>query len=205
MCKLLEGVCIPYLRIAPSGLSGLKAGVSNLCQFFWVNLRTDGYGGSITARNRFAPAVARATVAAIGAERVGIRLSPHGVFNGTGPFPEADAQFLALTQELSGLGLVYLHALDHSAMGAPPVPAELKATLRGAFKGVFILAGGFEGASAEAALAAKQADLIAFGRPFLANADLVERLRTGAPLNPPDMTTFYLSGAKGYTDDPLLA
>ena len=170
-----------------------------------VNRRTDGYGGSIAGRNRFALEVARATVAAIGAGRVGIRLSPFGAFNSTGAFPEVEAQYLALTQELSALGLAYLHVLDHSAMGAPAVPAEFKAKLRANFKGVFILAGGFDRDSAEAALAGKRADLIAFGRPFLANPDLVERMRTGAALNAPDMTTFYTPGAKGYTDYPKLA
>jgi N-ethylmaleimide reductase len=170
-----------------------------------VNHRTDGYGGSITGRNRFALEVARATVAAIGADRVGIRLSPHGAFNSTGAYPDVDAQYIALTTELSALGLAYLHLLDHSAMGAPAVPAELKAQLRKAFKGTFILAGGFDGASAETALTAKSADLIAFGRPFLANPDLVARLRSGAALNAPDMATFYIPGAKGYTDYPTMA
>ena len=170
-----------------------------------VNKRTDGYGGSIEGRNRFALEVARATVAAIGAHRVGIRLSPHGVFNSTGNFPEADAQFLALVQQLSDLGLQYLHVLDHSAQGAPAVPAEVKANLRAAFKGVFILAGGFDADSAEAALQAGQADLIAFGRPFLANPDLVARMRAKAPLNAFDLATFYTPGPKGYTDYPTLA
>ncbi|HEX5805448.1 MAG TPA: alkene reductase [Macromonas sp.] len=170
-----------------------------------VNARTDGYGGSIEGRNRFSIEVARATAAAIGAHRVGIRLSPYGVFNSTGAFPDVEAQYLALTQAMSALGLQYLHLLDHSAMGAPPVPAELKSRLRAAFQGVFILAGGFDGAAAEAALQAGQADLIAFARPFLANPDLVERMRTNAPLNALDMDTFYTPGAKGYTDYPTLA
>lgn len=169
-----------------------------------VNQRSDGYGAGIEGRNRFALEVARAASAAIGPERVGIRLSPHGVFNGTGSFPEVQAQYLALVTELSTLGLLYLHVLDHSAMGAPPVPAELKAQLRAAFKGPFILAGGFDGASAEAALAAGQADLIAFGRPFIANPDLVQRMRSHAALNAPDMATFYTPGAAGYTDYPTL-
>lgn len=170
-----------------------------------VNTRTDGYGGSIAGRNRFALEIARATAAAIGPERVGIRLSPYGVFNSTGAFPELEAQYLALTKELSSLGLLYLHVLDHSAMGAPPVPAAFKTSLRGAFKGLFILAGGFDAASAERALLEKQADLIAFGRPFLANPDLVARMQAGAPLNEPDMSTFYTPGPKGYTDYPALA
>ncbi len=170
-----------------------------------VNQRTDGYGGSIAGRNRFVLEIARGAAAAIGAERVGIRLSPHGVFNSTGAYPEVEAQYLALVQELSALGLLYLHVLDHSAMGAPAVPAALKAQLRAAFNGPYILAGGFDRDSAEAALAAGQADLIAFGRPFLANADLVARMKAGAALNAPDMSTFYTPGAKGYTDYPTLA
>jgi len=169
-----------------------------------VNRRTDGYGGSIEGRNRFALEVARSTVAAIGADRVGIRLSPYGAFNGTGAFAEVEAQYLALAKELSALRLLFLHVLDHSALGAPPVPIEFKAKLRSAFDGLFIAAGGFDRASAEKELAEKRADLIAFGRPFLANPDLVERLRAGAPLNAPDMATFYTPGPKGYTDYPTL-
>lgn len=169
-----------------------------------VNRRSDGYGAGIEGRNRFALEVARATVAAIGAERVGIRLSPYGVFNSTGPFAEVDAQYLALTQQLSALGLVYLHVLDHSALGAPAVPAELKASLRAAFKGIFILAGGYDRDSAERALQAGQADLIAFARAFIANPDLLARMRDDAPLNTPDTSTFYTPGAKGYTDYPSL-
>lgn len=170
-----------------------------------VNRRTDAYGDSSEGRNRFALEVARATIAAIGAHRVGIRLSPYGVFNGTGAFPEVDAQYLALSRELSKLGLLYVHLLDHSAMGAPPVPTELKHSLRAAFQGLFILAGGFDGASADAALRAGRADLIAFARPFLANPDLVQRMRVDAPLNTADMATFYTPGPKGYTDYPALA
>ncbi|HSW18798.1 MAG TPA: alkene reductase [Ramlibacter sp.] len=170
-----------------------------------VNLRTDAYGGSMENRNRFAIEVARATAAAIGAHRVGVRLSPYGVFNSTGAFPDVDAQYLALTQALSEMRLQYVHLLDHSAMGAPPVPTELKSRLRAAFKGVFILAGGFDRSAAQAALKDGQADLIAFARPFLANPDLVERMRTGAPTNAPDMATSYTPGPKGYTDYPTLA
>ena len=170
-----------------------------------VNQRTDAYGGSIEGRNRFALEVARATAAAIGAHRVGIRLSPYGVFNSTGAFPGVEAQYLALTQELSQQGLLYVHLLDHSAMGAPPVPAELKSRLRAVFQGLFILAGGFDLAGARSALKAGQADLIAFARPFLANPDLVERMRADAALNAVDMATFYTPGPKGYTDYPALA
>jgi N-ethylmaleimide reductase len=170
-----------------------------------VNLRSDGYGGSIEGRNRFALEVVRAVVAAIGADKVGIRLSPYGVFNGMGAFPEIEAQYLALTEALSQLGILYVHLLDHAALGAPPVPAEFKFRLRVAFQGVFILAGGFDRASAETALRAGHADLIAFARPFIANPDLVARLQSKAALNPLDMATFYTPGAQGYTDYPTLA
>jgi N-ethylmaleimide reductase len=127
------------------------------------------------------------------------------VFNSTGAFPEVEAQYLALTLEMSKLGLLYVHLLDHSAMGAPRVPAELKESLRAAFQGLFILAGGFDRAGAETALRAGQADLIAFARPFLANPDLVQRMRVDAALNTADMATFYTPGPKGYVDYPALA
>jgi N-ethylmaleimide reductase len=169
-----------------------------------VNSRTDGYGGSIEGRNRFALEVVKATVEAIGAERVGIRLSPYGVFNATGPYADVDAQYLALTKALSAHRLSYLHVLDHSAMGAPPVPEALKMALRKAFDGPFILAGGFDADSAEKALSEGRADLIAFARPFLANPDLVARYQAKASLNEMDMSTFYTPGAKGYTDYPAL-
>jgi N-ethylmaleimide reductase len=169
-----------------------------------VNLRSDAYGGSIEGRNRLALEVARATVTAIGRDRVGIRLSPYGVFNGTGEFPDVQAQYLELAKALSAVGLLYIHLVDHSAMGAPPVPADFKLKLRSSFNGLFILSGGFDRASAEQALLDKRGDLIAFGRPFLANPDLVARMREDAPLNVPDQATFYVPGAKGYTDYPAL-
>jgi N-ethylmaleimide reductase len=170
-----------------------------------INLRTDAHGGSIEGRNRLALEIARATVSAIGRDRVGIRLSPYGVFNGTGEFPEVRAQYLALALALSKLGLLYIHLVDHAAMGAPPVPADFKLELRAGFDGLFILSGGFDHASAEQALLDKRGDLIAFGRAFLANPDLVARMCKDAPLNAPDMSTFYVPGAKGYTDYPALA
>ncbi|EYC50871.1 NADH:flavin oxidoreductase [Hylemonella gracilis str. Niagara R] len=170
-----------------------------------VNQRNDAYGGSAEKRNRFALDIARGCVAAIGADKVGIRLSPHGVFNGTGHYPEQDAQYLALVREISALKLAYLHVLDHSAMGTPPVPADLKAKLRAAFDGTFIIAGGFDAASGEQALKDGVGDLIGYGRPFISNPDLVARYQRGAALNAPDASTFYTPGAKGYTDYPTLA
>jgi N-ethylmaleimide reductase len=193
-----------------SGFDGIELHAANgyLMEQFLnanVNKRTDGYGGSAQARNRFPLEVAQACVAAIGADKVGIRVSPYGVFNGTGAFDGVEEQFLEFAKALSDMGLVYLHLVDHSAMGAPPVPAEFKAKLRKAFARTFIAVGGFDAASAEKVLHAKEADLIAFGRPFLANPDLVARMRSGSALNAPDMGTFYTPGEKGYTDYPSMA
>lgn len=169
-----------------------------------VNTRTDEYGGSAEKRNRFALEVVRAVSAAIGKDKVGIRLSPYGVFNGTGAFEGVDAQYVALAKELSALGIAYIHLVDHSSMGTPPVPSELKQAIRAAFGGALILSGGYDAARAEADLAEKKGDLVAFGRPFLSNPDFVERARKGAEIAPPDMGTFYTPGEKGYTDYPAL-
>jgi len=170
-----------------------------------VNQRTDGYGGSAEARNRFVLEVAKACVNAIGADKVGIRVSPYGVFNGTGGFDGVEEQYVSLSRELSALKLVYLHLVDHSAMGAPPVPEAFKKQLRAAFAGTFIAVGGFDAARAEQVLQAGDADLIAFGRPFISNPDLVSKLKSGAELAAPDMATFYTPGEKGYTDYPVAA
>lgn len=209
IAKAVEAYADAARRAIEAGLDGVELHAANgylLEQFLNANInqRTDAYGGSIAARNRFALEVVRATVAAIGAHRVGIRLSPYGVVNSTGAYPDVEAQYLALVDGLSQLGIAYLHVLDHSAMGAPPVPAEFKFRLRVAFKGVFILAGGFDRSAAESTLVAGHADLIAFARPFIANPDLVARMQAKAALNAPDASSFYTPGPKGYTDYPAL-
>ena len=168
-----------------------------------TNQRTDDWGGSIEKRIRFAVEVARATAAAIGGERVGMRLSPHGVNAGMTAYLEVDETYRTLLPELTATGIQYLHLVDHSAMGAPKVPEALKQELRRAWPRTFILAGGFDRPGAEAALRDGRADLVALGRPFLANPDLVTRLERGLPLNAPDFGTFYTPGPKGYTDYPV--
>jgi N-ethylmaleimide reductase len=175
-------------------------------QFFNANAnqRSDSYGGDPDRRNRFILDVARAVGDSIGADKLGIRLSPHAGANGTPAFPRMDEQLVTLVKQLSALGLAYLHVVDYSAFGFPPVPAELMSLLRESFGGTFIRAGGLDRSSAERELATERADLIAFGRAFLANPDLVERLRANAALSAPDMATFYTSGAKGYTDYPRM-
>jgi N-ethylmaleimide reductase len=148
--------------------------------------------------------VAKAVIAAIGKDKVGIRLSPYGAFNDMPPYPEMEADYTHLARKLSELGLLYVHLVDHSPMGAPKVPQSIKDIFRKEFKGALILSGGYDAARAEADLEAGKADLIAFGRPFLANPDLIKRWRSGAPINPPDPATFYTPGPKGYTDYPVL-
>jgi N-ethylmaleimide reductase len=166
------------------------------------NQRTDGWGGSLAGRTRFAVAVAKAVCEAVGASRVGIRISPYGVFNGMVPDADTDALYLALIEALNPLGMAYIHVVDHSSMGAPPVSAELKAQLRARFNGAYVLSGGYDRARAEADLAADRGDLVAFGRPFISNPNLVRKLASGEALTPPNPATFYTPGPEGYTDYP---
>jgi N-ethylmaleimide reductase len=175
-------------------------------QFFNANInqRSDGYGGDPDRRNRFIVEVARAVADSIGADKLGIRFSPHAGMAGAAAFPGVDEQLVNLVKDLSALGLAYVHVVDYSGLGMPPVPPKLMSALRKTFGGTFICAGGFDRSRAVHELVTGRADLIAFGRPFLANPDLVERLRTNADLNAPDVSTFYTAGAKGYTDYPRL-
>lgn len=166
------------------------------------NQRADRYGGSIENRARFVLEAADAAIKAIGKDKAGIRLSPFGVFNDMPLYDGMEADYTWLAQQLDARGLVYIHLVDHSAMGAPPVPASMKATFRGAFKGTLILSGGYDAAGAESDLASGKCDLIAVGKPFLANPDLVARWKTGKAVNAPDVNTFYTPGPKGYTDYP---
>ena len=168
------------------------------------NVRTDEYGGSIENRARFVLEVVDAAIAAIGKDKVGIRLSPFGVFNDMPDYPSMASDYTYLAQQLNARGLVYVHLVDHSPMGAPEVPQSIKATIRREFKGCLILSGGYDAERAESDLATQKCDLIAVGRPFLANPDLVARWKTHAAVNAPDFSTFYTPGVKGYTDYPTL-
>ncbi|TGE16097.1 alkene reductase [Hymenobacter elongatus] len=170
-----------------------------------ANQRTDEYGGSIENRSRFVLEVAEAVIGAIGAERVGIRLSPHSVAGDLKPFDELDAQYLYLAEQLQALNLVYLHLVDHSSMGAPKVPAELVAGIRERFTNTLILSGGYDKQRAEQDLQSGKGDLITFGRPFISNPDLVERMQQDAELVQPNPDLFYTPGPEGYTDYPVLA
>lgn len=164
------------------------------------NRRTDKWGGSIENRIRFAVEVAKACTAAIGAERIGMRISPYGVFNGMAPDNGMDALYECLMAELNAIGLVYIHVVDHSSMGAPEVSPAVKARIRATFKGRYILSGGYDLDRANTDLDAGRGDLVAFGRPFIANPDLVRKLQEGQALTAPDFSTLYTPGEKGYTD-----
>jgi N-ethylmaleimide reductase len=169
-----------------------------------TNQRTDAYGGTIENRARFVLEVAKASIDAIGKDKVGIRLSPFGVFNDMPVYDAMASDYAYLAEQLNALKLIYIHLVDHSAMGAPQVPDSIKETFRKLFTRTLILSGGYDAKRAESDLAANKCDLIAVGRPFIANPDLVARWKTGAPENDPDMATFYTPGAKGYTDYPVL-
>ena len=168
------------------------------------NTRKDRYGGAIESRAAFVLEVVESVIRGVGAAKVGIRLSPYGVFNDMPNYPGTAWDYAYLARELNSRHLAYIHLVDHASMGAPPVPASIKQTFREAFKGTLILSGGYTADRAEKDLSEGKADLIAVGRPVLANPDLVERWKQNAPLNSPQMDTFYTPGPKGYVDYPFL-
>ena len=167
------------------------------------NHRTDQYGGSIENRSRFVLEVAQEVADAIAADKTGIRLSPYGAFNDMTTFDDLEDTFEFLAKKLGEIGLVYIHIVDHSSMGAPPVADSVKTKIKDAFGGTIIASGGFDGEKAEMVLENEEGNLAAFGRPYLANPDLAKRIEQKLPMNEPDFDTFYTPGAKGYTDYPF--
>lgn len=164
-----------------------------------TNKRTDAYGGSVENRARLGLEVAQAVIGVFGADRVGYRISPNGSFNSMSDSDPA-ATFSYLAQELDRLGIVYLHVVDPLADGGK----RLSGVLRGKFSRAYIVNGGFDLDSGRAAIESGEADLVAFGVPFLANPDLPERYRRKAPLNAANPETFYAGDEKGYIDYPAL-
>jgi len=168
------------------------------------NIRTDKYGGNIENRCRYVLEVVAAVIESIGADKTGIRLSPYGVASDMPHYPEIDDTYTYLAEELNKLGIVYLHIVDHTAMGAPEVPLEIKKIMRTRFKNSVILSGGYDFKRAEEDVESGFADLIAFGRPFINNPDLVTRMEKKLPLSKDlKMDLFYTPGEKGYIDYPV--
>lgn len=165
------------------------------------NQRTDAYGGSLENRARFLFEVLTAVTAAIGADKVGLRLSPLNSYNSMKDSdPLAFIGFLA--EKLNAFNLAYLHVMRADFFGAQK--GDVLTVAREKYKGVIVGNMGYTGEEAEAAIAAGKLDAVAFGTAFLANPDLPARIKTKAALNTPDQNTFYSPGAKGYTDYPTL-
>jgi N-ethylmaleimide reductase len=195
-------------NVLEAGFDGIEVHAANgylLDQFArdGTNKRTDAYGGSIENRARLMLEISKVVAAEAGPERTGIRISPVTPANDISD-SDPQALFDYIVDHLNALKLVYIHVIE-GATGGPRdnAPFDYRA-LRNRFKGAYIGNNGYDFELATKVLAADAADLIAFGKPFISNPDLVERLKSGAPLNPFDKATFYGGGAKGYTDYPAL-
>jgi N-ethylmaleimide reductase len=168
-----------------------------------ANKRSDAYGGTIENRAKLMLEVAKAVTAEAGPERTGIRISPVTPANDvsdSNPQPLFDY----IVDHLDAMKLVYIHVIEGATGGPRDIAPFDYNSLRKRFSGAYMANNGYDFELADKVLAAKAADLIAFGKPFISNPDLVERLKKGAPLNEWDKTTFYGGGAKGYTDYPAL-
>lgn len=169
-----------------------------------TNRRTDRYGGNIENRSRFLLETVERVSAAIGKERTGVRLSPFVTLNDLPPYSEEPATLRYLADALNKLDIFYLHLSAFITDGVSTLPVAELDEVRRRFQKSIILAGSYTAASAEEALRSGQADLIAFGRPFISNPDLVHRFKTGATLRPWDESLFYTGGDRGYIDyEPL--
>lgn len=167
-----------------------------------TNKRTDRYGGGIENRTRFLMEVVDAVSAAVGAERTGVRISPQNTMNDIGD-SDPQALFNYVAERLAEKGLAYLHIIDGDTGGAVVPPFDYK-RLKDLFGGIVIVNNGFDKARANKAIANGSADLVAFGKPFIGNPDLVVRLFLDAPLAPLNPETLYGGLEQGYTDYPVL-
>ncbi len=168
-----------------------------------ANQRDDAYGGSVAGRCKLALEIVDAVVAEIGASRVGIRLSPLTPFN---DLADSDPQrtFEHLVAELDRRGIAFVHFIEGATGGARDLPGFDYAKARKSFRGAYIANNGYDRAMALDAVESGRVDAVAFGRPFIANPDLVQRLRLNAALSAPDPSTFYTPGPVGYVDYPTL-
>lgn len=173
-----------------------------------VNLRTDRYGGSIENRARFTLEVVDAIAARIGVDRIGIRLSPRSSLGDMPDYPEHDATYRLLARELGKRGIAYVHLHDVGYLqndGSPLLSDDMLHTFKIAFGGALMLAGGLTKDRAMTLIQRGVIDLAAFGQPYIANPDLVERFQRDIALAAPDRATYYGGGAHGYTDYPVSA
>jgi len=204
---LIEEFKQSAINARKAGLDGIELHSANgylLEQFLnsKVNVRTDAYGGSVENRARLIIEIAKACADAIGPDRVGIRFSPNGRYN---DMPESDNYvelYLYLAKELNKIGIGYIHIFDQTAFGSPAYSDDLLKQIREVYKGAIIICGGYDAERANAILESGQADLVAFGRPFIANPDLVSRLENNYPLAEADQSVWFGGDGKGYTDFP---
>jgi N-ethylmaleimide reductase len=210
--ELVESFRTAAVRGKEAGFDGVELHAANgylFDQFLQdgSNKRTDIYGGSFENRARFLMEATQAVISVWGSDRVAVRLGPSGTW---GDMSDSDPEglFTYVAEQLAELKLAYLHLIEPRVLGnvddenkdQNPVAAQL---IRKHYKGTLIAAGGFKGHSAEAILQAGDADLVAFGRDFIANPDLPERLRLQLPLNPYDRPSFFGGTDVGYTDYPV--
>lgn len=173
-----------------------------LHQFFSAeaNQRQDDYGGTLEKRARFMLEVVDAAIAAWSAERIGIRIFPLGPFNGVAAQPGQEQEALYLIRELAKRQLAYLHISEPDWVGGEPYTQTFRQQIRAAYPGTIIAAGAYTAEKAAHLIAEGLIDAVAFGRPYIANPDLVERLQSGVALTSPRTELFYGNGAEGYTD-----
>ena len=207
---IIEDYCHAAKHALAAGFDGVEIHAANgylIEQFLRdsTNKRNDAYGGSREKRARFLLEVTEAVARVCGAGRVGVRLSPVSPVNDIGPDSDPEATYSYVVERLNPFGLAYIHVIEGETRGPREVPSGFDLQiLRRAFKGLYIANNGYDLTLALHARQRNLADLIAFGRLYIANPDLVERLRTGARLNIPDRARFFGGGAQGYTDYPFL-
>lgn len=195
---------------AAAGFDGVEIHAANgylIDQFLrdTSNTRTDAYGGSVENRVRFLKEVVAAVTEVLGAGRVGVRLSPFSNANNVGIDSDTLATFGAAIDVLNDAGVAFLHMVEGQTGGARDWPAGAVESLRDRFHGAYIANNGYTRDTAVAAVASGKVDLVAFGRLYISNPDLAERLEAGAPLNPLPTSGLYGGGRAGYTDYPTLA
>lgn len=206
--KIVNDYRLSVRRAKQAGFDGVEIHGANgyLIDTFLqskTNHRTDQYGGSVQNRYRFLREIVEVATAEMPADRVAVRLSPNGVFNDMGS-PDFRQTFLYVAKQLDQFGLAYLHVMDGLAFGFHQLGEPMTLTdFRGVFTGALMGNCGYTQETAEAAIANGHADLIAFGRPFISNPDLVERFANGWPLSSSeDMAAWYTPSDTGYTDFP---